>query len=407
MKNNIESTLKKQLLDDVLSIGVFKNEKYLSKNYFPTTIDFREREFHQLAIFFKEVYNLKGNSLSFFQTVTLFGPVGSGKSTVAKIFGKEVENFAQQNNLPFKIIYRHINCRRNNSIFLILFNLMRNLIPNFPNRGFSPIELLNMLHILLNSSNNYLVLTLDEIDFIFHDKELDLFFQNLALDDNENASFLQRRISLIFITRNKDFLLLMDPNNKFGIINNLIKFERYSKDELKRILFKKSSDAFNDGVLPLKTLDLVVSIAEEINDLRIVIELLWRAGKICELLKSTSIEENHVKKSLKMILFPSLEGEFDFDENDIILLQTLSQDKENFKINQPLNIKKVKKILLNNQQFMLYNKDNYKDNFDLIVQKLTKLKIFEKVLPTKNENEKNRDPLFYLKMSPDLILKCV
>ena len=373
MKNNIESTLKKQLLDDVLSIGVFKNEKYLSKNYFPTTIDFREREFHQLAIFFKEVYNLKGNSLSFFQTVTLFGPVGSGKSTVAKIFGKEVENFAQQNNLPFKIIYRHINCRRNNSIFLILFNLMRNLIPNFPNRGFSPIELLNMLHILLNSSNNYLVLTLDEIDFIFHDKELDLFFQNLALDDNENASFLQRRISLIFITRNKDFLLLMDPNNKFGIINNLIKFERYSKDELKRILFKKSSDAFNDGVLPLKTLDLVVSIAEEINDLRIVIELLWRAGKICELLKSTSIEENHVKKSLKMILFPSLECEFDFDENDIILLQTLSQDKENFKINQPLNIKKVKKILLNNQQFMLYNKDNYKDNFALIVQKLTKL----------------------------------
>ena len=407
MKNNIESTLKKQLLDNVLSTSVFKNEKYLSKNYFPTTIDFREKEFHQLAIFFKEVYNLKEKSLSFFQTVTLFGPIGSGKSTVAKIFGKEVENFSQQNNLPFKIIYRHINCRRNNSIFLILFNLMRNLIPNFPNRGFSPIELLNMLHILLNSSNNYLVLTLDEIDFVFNDKELDLFFQNIAMNDFADASFFQRRISLIFITRNKEFLLLMDPNNKFGIINNLIKFESYSKDELKWILFKKSNDAFNDGVLSLKTLDLIVSIAEEIEDLRIGIELLWRAGKNCELLKSISIEENHVKKALKMILFPSLEGELEFDENDLFLLRLLAQDKKIFKINQPLNIKKVKKLLINDQEFMLYNKDNTEDKFNLIVEKFTKLRIFEKVLPVKNENEKNPEPSYYLKMSPDLILKCI
>ena len=355
MKNNIETTLKNELLNKNSAHAIFKNEKYLSKNYFPPVIEFRNGEFHQLAVFFKEIYNMKENFPNVFQTVTIYGPVGCGKSTVAKIFGKELENFGKINNLPFRIIYQHINCRRNNSIFLILFNLLRNLIPNFPNRGFSSIELINMLHIVLNTSKSYLILALDEIDFIFHDKELDLFFHNIAFEPFENDSILEKRISLIFITRNKDFLLLVDANNKFGINNNLIKFENYSQEELKKILFQKSNESFNEGILPLKTLEFIVEISNELRDLRTSIELLWKAGKNCEFSNSSFIEEDHVKEALKMILFSNISIKLEFNEGETILLKCLYKHSELFKINQPLNLKKLKKLLINESTFFSKN----------------------------------------------------
>ena len=120
MKNNIESLLKNQLTDTETTSNIFQSEKYLSKNFFPKSIKFREKEFHLLGGYFRDIFNINGNKINFFQTVTLIGPVGCGKSTVAKIFGHEIENYAKINNSDFRIIYRHLNCRRNNSIFLLL-----------------------------------------------------------------------------------------------------------------------------------------------------------------------------------------------------------------------------------------------------------------------------------------------
>ena len=407
MKNNIESLLKNQLLDSDTKSIIFQSEKYLSKNFFPKSIKFREKEFHFLAGYFRDIFHIKGNKINFFQTVTLIGPVGCGKSTVAKIFGLEIENYAKLNNSDFKIIYRHLNCRRHNSIFLLLFDLLKSLIPNFPNRGFSSLELINMLHVLLNNSNYYLILTLDEIDYIFNDRELDLFFQNLSMESLENNFFLKRRISLIFITRNKDFLLLIDPNNKFGIINNIIKFKKYSNSELKQILFDKSSESFKEGIFPLPTLDFVANIAEKIGDLRITLEILWRAGKISEMTKSKTIEIQHVKKALKSSFFVNLPNNFKFDEIEIKIVKCLMAHKSSLLINSAINIKPFKNVLFK-EYFLNINTFEEKEIiFNSKMELFVKYKFIEKAPLTNPEKDKTNQNSYFLKIDPDVILQIV
>lgn len=406
MNNNIESILKLQLSNQEESSKIFKNEMYLSKNFFPTTIEYRDKEFRQLGSFFNGIFNFKGKSLNFFQTVTLIGPIGSGKSTVAKIFGSEIENYSK-NNSKVKIIYRHINCRRNNTIFLILFDLLRGLIPNFPNRGFSSLELINMLHIILNSSNSYLILTLDEIDYIFHDKELALFFNNLSLEVQESSFYLERRISLIFITRNKDFLLLIDPNNKFGIVNNLIRFDKYNDAQLKSILYSKSINSFKEGVLPIETLDFIVKISEKLGDLRLALELLWRTGKNAELENSNLIYLNHAKQALNSILFVATDKLISFSETEILLLQCMDDLNDEFQFKNHLNMKKLKALFYIKIEQQKGIKDEKNNLFNRIVEKFVFLKIIEKYDQSKEDSERILENTYYLKIMPNLILQSI
>ena len=407
MNNNIETILKNQLIDQKLNSKIFKTEKYLSKNYFPTSIKFREREFRQLGQLFKNLFKITENSINFFQTVTLIGPIGCGKSTVAKIFGQEIEKYAQEIDMKTKIIYRHINCRRNKSIFLILFDLMKGLIPNFPNRGFSSLELINMLHIVLNSSNSYLILTLDEIDFIFHDKELDLFFQNLSMESYENKSFLERRISLLFITRNKDFLLLLDPNNKFGIINNIIKFEKYSNSEIKQILFSKVTDSFNEGVLPFSTLEFITNVSELIGDVRTALEILWKSGKNAEQENSKIVEIVFVKKALKSVLFVELDNNWIFNSNEIDFLNFLKNNNEKISTNNQINMKSTKELFFIQYLTNIPTLEEKESIFLNIIENFEKKKILEKNILSTQESRNISQFEYYLKINPSLLLQII
>ena len=407
MNNNIEYILNNELLENKIESKIFKTEKYLSKNYFPTSIKFREKEFRQLGKIFKNLFKLTENSLNFFQTVTFIGPIGCGKSTVAKIFGQEIEQYSLEINLKIKIIYRHINCRRNNSIFLILFDLLRGLIPNFPNRGFSSLELINMLHIVLNNSNSYLILALDEIDFIFQDKELDLFFQNLSMESYGNQLFLERRISLIFITRNKDFLLLIDPNNKFGIINNIIKFEKYSNFEIKHILFTKCNESFREGVIPVTILNFISNVSETIGDLRFALELLWRTGKNAEIEESKTIELNHAKKALKSILFLQLESEVQFNDEEKKFLVCLSNNADIFKDSNQINLNLAKNIFYKQNQL---NDTTLEEEMSLLISILDKFvekKILERELINPQNSAKKMQFNYYLKLNPKILLQII
>jgi Cdc6-like AAA superfamily ATPase len=403
MKTNIEYILKEELLKQEKYSLIFKNEKFFSKSYFPSMIKFRDKEFYQLSLYFRDLLKLKEKSVNFFQTVTLVGPVGCGKSSVAKIFGTEIEKVSK-NTLNIKLIYRQINCRRNNSIYLILFDLMKSLVPHFPNRGFSSIELLNMLQILLTNSNSYLILTLDEIDFIFHDRELDLFFQNLSMETSELKFLNERRISLIFITKNKDFLLLIDPNNKFGIINNIIRFSAYSTEELKQILFEKALNGFKEGVLPIQTLDFVSIISQELGDLRIALELLWRSGKNSEKDNSDIIMINHIKNALSSILFINNTNNSVFNEHEKSLLSCFVENKNIFFTSQSVDVKLLKKIFNDKYINDISKLEDLNLFFENAIQKLTSMGIL-----FSDTSNKNRDgnTNYILKISPSLVLQTI
>lgn len=300
MENNVSELLNTEFIKKQESICIFKNENIFSKDYIPSSIIFRESQFKQLIQNFKGLYLINESNISYFQTATLIGPVGCGKSNLTNIFCREFIKTLHTKFSSINFLYRHINCRRNRSIFLILFDLLRSLIPNFPSRGFSSSELLNMLQIMLHNSNSYLILALDEIDFLFQDKEIKIFFDNLTYNNNLSSEKETKRISLIFITRNRDFLLLLDPENKFGILTNIIKFENYKKHEIKEILLNRSKLGLNEGTLPLIVLDYISEHTLKLNDIRYSIELLWRTVKISELSKSNYVKLEHLKKAIEL-----------------------------------------------------------------------------------------------------------
>ena len=137
----------------------------------------------------------------------------SGKTSVVKRFGIEFESFAKENYPVLKVKYRHINCRRNRTVYSVLVHLLQSLIPYFPNRGFSPADLLRILESHLRDTNSYLLLALDEIDVLARqDPEFFSFMYSLTRLNDEllvPEDDANQRISLILIS----FLAFRSPSN--------------------------------------------------------------------------------------------------------------------------------------------------------------------------------------------------
>ena len=97
--------------------------------------------------------------------VIFWGPPGSGKTTLAKRFGKLLENIDKQKN--FRLVY--INCRIYKSPYLIISTLARQLNKAIPPRGYSFEELQDLLIRLLDFYSQKILLILDEVDYLIDD----------------------------------------------------------------------------------------------------------------------------------------------------------------------------------------------------------------------------------------------
>ena len=301
MPNNVRNILDLAIDKKNLNSRLFKDESYFSKSFIPNKVLFRERQFRELIIKFKRIINSNETYIDFFQAITFLGPVGTGKSLVARYFCFDFIKTLQLKFSKITFLYRHLNCRRNKSIFTLLFDLLRSIVPHFPNRGFSSSELMNMLHVLLINTNAYLFLILDEIDFLFQDKEIRLFFENLTFKDEISETKSNNRISVIYITRNKNFLLLLDTENKFHILDNIIKFDHYKRDEIKEILMHRASYGLREGIISISTFDYLADYTYQKNDIRFGIELLWRSTRVAESENSQKLDLVHVKKAFSLM----------------------------------------------------------------------------------------------------------
>ncbi|MEM4495504.1 MAG: hypothetical protein QXE96_06890, partial [Candidatus Caldarchaeum sp.] len=87
-------------------MSVFSYEEKLSPEYVPDRLLFRERELELLFSFFS---SLLRDEQPFHVRVFLWGAVGTGKTSLAKLFGQEIERRAV--GVGRKIRFVHVNCR--------------------------------------------------------------------------------------------------------------------------------------------------------------------------------------------------------------------------------------------------------------------------------------------------------
>ncbi len=311
-RNGIKMTTDQFLKELFSSSSVFQDESVFSLDYIPKELIHREEELRELLGYFREVLRHPFNS---YRTVMIYGPVGSGKTALARNFGHVVEKWKDHFTIN-SMKYVHINCRKTRSVSLILTQILGNFIPFFPIRGFSSQELLRQFKEIIQQRSLHIFLTLDEVDYIFRDQEIgkvnDLLYTLSRM--NEESSIMKGRLSLILATRDRNFQSYLDDSTQSSLARNKIILESYTETQLKDILSVRANNGFSEGVVDDEVIRLAAKVASRANgDARYALDLLWRAGKKADQEKVSRVFCEHVRlaqfsvSQLSKQLFSSLQ----------------------------------------------------------------------------------------------------
>ncbi|MEM1566794.1 MAG: ORC1-type DNA replication protein [Candidatus Bathyarchaeia archaeon] len=276
--------------------SVFRDESKLDINYVPVKLVHREGEMRLLAEFFNFLLT---NPEKMAQRVLIVGDVGTGKTALSQRFGLDL---AQQARLRgVNLHYIHVNCRQyRGSLFLILHHAVSVFHPNFPKRGFSAEELLNIFLQVLDENNAYVLLTLDEFESLVERDGSEAVYKLTRLQEARLGK--PQRVSLIGVLKSLKALDCLDASTKSTLQSNIIKLERYSKEQLVDIINDRVALAFKPLTVPEETVDLIAELASsEGGNARFAIELLWRAGKYADAEELGVVLPECVRKAVSSI----------------------------------------------------------------------------------------------------------
>ncbi|MEM2263150.1 MAG: ORC1-type DNA replication protein [Candidatus Bathyarchaeia archaeon] len=276
--------------------SVFMDESKLDISYVPRRLLHRDAEMRLLREFFNFALTSPWRMT---QRVLIVGDVGTGKTALSQRFGVDIVEQAKQRGINLN--YVHVNCRQyRGSLFLILHHAVSFFHPGFPKRGFSAEELLNILLQVLDEENAYVILTLDEFESLIEREGAEPVYKLTRLQEARIDK--PQRLSLICILKNIKILESLDPSARSTLQSNIIRLEKYSKEQLVDIINDRVQLAFKPSTVLEDTVDLIAELAEsEGGNARFAIELLWRAGKYADAEDLGVVTPECVRKAVSSI----------------------------------------------------------------------------------------------------------
>ncbi len=177
--------------DELSSTSVFKDHRPLDFDYVPADLPHRTDQLRRLAQLFKPL--LSGIP----QNAVIRGPVGTGKTAMAKFFSHSLSSVARQQGRHVE--YVHINCRQRSTDSLVLIAILTHFDPRFPDRGFSVQEMLQILRTNLQRRDAQLLLILDEVDALLKKSGPNLIYSLTRFSDE--AQKPTSPVSLILVSQ--------------------------------------------------------------------------------------------------------------------------------------------------------------------------------------------------------------
>lgn len=271
--------------DELNSSTVIKDMRALDFDYVPVELLHRDDQFSMLAHFYKPLLS------HIAQHAVIKGPVGTGKTVMAKKFCDDFVSVARKKGVMIE--YVHINCRKRSTDAMVLLGILNHFDPRFPDRGFSVQEMLEVLRKQLKRREAQLFVVLDEADALLKKSGSDLIYDLTRFSDETPQEKIP--ISLLLISQ-KDVLSLLDVSALSTFKrSNVIKLDKYSRDELYDIVSQRVQLAFHQHTVQLDSIDLIADIAEEWGDARFAIELLAKAGVAADRGHTTEVIPEHVR----------------------------------------------------------------------------------------------------------------
>jgi cell division control protein 6 len=254
--------------------SLFKSEKKLDNSYVPKKLPHREKELSLLSQLFLELI-INPNSIS--RKILIVGKTGIGKTATIKLFGEMLINAAAKRSGVIK--YVHINCRKEKTSYKVLIKIVRALNKNFPQRGYSPQDLLDIIIDIVNSQNLHLLIALDELSYLIN-KGGDLIYSLTRINDDSFDS--QQHLSIIGIVRDISCLSNLDISTMSTLQRNIINFKKYNREQLCDILNFRAKKSLKENVISDNLIETVSDLVYQSGDIRYGLNLLWKATKIAE-----------------------------------------------------------------------------------------------------------------------------
>jgi len=253
--------------------SLFKDESKLDVHFTPLRNPYREKELSLLSQLFL-VLITNPNSIS--RKILIVGDSGTGKTATIKLFGKMLVDAAKKRSSEIK--YVHINCRKEKNGYYVLLKIARMLINNLPEREYTPQDLLEVIVDTIKDQNFHLLIVLDELN-PGYDPNYDLIYSLTNINDQSNPPHC---VSIIGITKAFYLLSCLDSNIRSALGRNIIRFNKYTKEQLFDILKHRTEISLKEDVISDKLIHIIVDIAYQRGDLRYGLHLLWESTKIAE-----------------------------------------------------------------------------------------------------------------------------
>ncbi len=254
--------------------SIFKDESKLDINFTPERLPHREKEISLLSQLFLALLTNPNNAS---RKVLVTGKTGVGKTVTVKLFGEVLKDAAKKRAVS--ITYVHINCRKEQTSYKVLIKIARSVNKNFPKRGYSPQDLLEIVLEQLDQQNSHLLLVLDELNYLI-DCDKNLIYSLTRL--NEDSQNQVSRLSIIGIVRDLSCLTNLDSSTLSTLERNIINFNDYDLRQIYEILRYRINLSLKPNAISDDIIQNISEIVKDNGDIRYGLNLIWRACKIAE-----------------------------------------------------------------------------------------------------------------------------